>query len=110
MAYRDGITYEYVRAGTCNLFVAVEPKGGRRTVVVTDHRAVGPFRLASARIKLGHRGFIGMQHTPFAQPHRQAIGQRLQGGADFPHPFGQGGTGQNDPLHFFVLGADPKQL
>jgi hypothetical protein len=30
---------EYVRAGTCNLFVAVEPKGGRRTVLVTDHRA-----------------------------------------------------------------------
>ena len=30
--------YEYVRAGTCNLFVAVEPKGGRRTVLVTDHR------------------------------------------------------------------------
>ena len=22
--------YEYVRAGTCNVFVAVEPKGGRR--------------------------------------------------------------------------------
>ena len=31
--------YEYVRSGTCNLFVAVEPKGGRRTVTVTDHRA-----------------------------------------------------------------------
>ena len=31
--------YEYVRAGTCNLFVAVEPKGGRRTVLVIDHRA-----------------------------------------------------------------------
>ena len=31
--------YEYIRAGTCNLFVAVEPKGGRRTVAVTDHRA-----------------------------------------------------------------------
>jgi len=31
--------YEYARAGTCNLFVAVEPKGGRRTVMVTDHRA-----------------------------------------------------------------------
>ena len=29
---------EYVRSGTCNLFVAVEPKGGRRTVLVTDHR------------------------------------------------------------------------
>ena len=31
--------YEYARAGTCNLFVAVEPKGGWRTVEVTDHRA-----------------------------------------------------------------------
>ncbi len=31
--------YEYVRAGACNLFVAVEPKGGRRTVVVTARRA-----------------------------------------------------------------------
>ncbi len=31
--------YEYVRTGTCNLFVAVEPKGGRRTVLVTDRRA-----------------------------------------------------------------------
>jgi hypothetical protein len=35
--------YEYVRAGTCNLFVAVEPKGGRRTVRVTDHRAKTDF-------------------------------------------------------------------
>ena len=35
--------YEYVRTGTCNLFVAVEPKGGRRTVVVTDHRAKTDF-------------------------------------------------------------------
>lgn len=31
--------YEYARAGTCNLFVAVEPKSGRRTVEVTDRRA-----------------------------------------------------------------------
>jgi len=31
--------YEYARAGTCNVFVAVEPKGGRRTVEVTEHRA-----------------------------------------------------------------------
>ena len=31
--------YEYVRSGTCNLFVAVEPKGARRTVLVTDRRA-----------------------------------------------------------------------
>mgnify|MGYP001591525718 CR=1 FL=1 len=35
--------YEYVRAGTCNLFVAVEPKGGRRTVVITDHRTKTDF-------------------------------------------------------------------
>ena len=30
--------YEYVRRGTCNLFVAVAPKAGRRTVRVTEHR------------------------------------------------------------------------
>jgi len=30
--------YEYVRHGTRNLFVAVEPKAGRRTVSVTAHR------------------------------------------------------------------------
>jgi hypothetical protein len=35
--------YEYERAGTCNLFVAVEPKGGRRTIVVTDPRAKTDF-------------------------------------------------------------------
>jgi transposase len=35
--------YEYERVGTCNLFVAVEPKGGRRTVVITDHRAKTDF-------------------------------------------------------------------
>lgn len=31
--------YEYIRTGTCNLFVAVEPKGGHRIVTVTDRRA-----------------------------------------------------------------------
>ena len=35
--------YEYGRAGTCNLFVAVEPKGKRRLVEVTDHRAKPDF-------------------------------------------------------------------
>jgi len=33
------LDYEYARAGTCNVFVAVEPKGGRRTVAVTERRA-----------------------------------------------------------------------
>ena len=30
--------YEYVRSGTCNVFVAVEPLGGRRVTQVTQHR------------------------------------------------------------------------
>ena len=37
------LDYEYVRAGTCNLFVAVEPRGGRRTVTITDRRAKTDF-------------------------------------------------------------------
>jgi hypothetical protein len=35
--------YEYVRNGTTNLFVAVEPKGGRRVVSVTAHRGKTDF-------------------------------------------------------------------
>lgn len=35
--------YEYVRAGTCNVFVAVEPKGGRRVLEVTAHRTMPEF-------------------------------------------------------------------
>lgn len=31
------LDYEYVRKGTTNLFVAVEPKAGQRVVSVTDH-------------------------------------------------------------------------
>ena len=37
------LDYEYVRSGTCNLFVAVEPQGGRRTVQITGHRAKTDF-------------------------------------------------------------------
>jgi hypothetical protein len=32
------LDYEYVRAGTCNVFVAVEPKAGRRVLRVTERR------------------------------------------------------------------------
>ena len=32
------LDYEYVRNGTTNLFVAVEPKAGKRIVSVTEHR------------------------------------------------------------------------
>jgi len=35
--------FEYVRAGTCNVFVAVEPKGGRRVVRVTERRTKADF-------------------------------------------------------------------
>ena len=35
--------YEYVRAGTCNVFVAVEPKGGRRVTKVTERRTKPEF-------------------------------------------------------------------
>lgn len=45
--------YEYVRAGTCNLFVAVEPKGARRTVVVTNRRTKTDF-VAFVRHLLEH--------------------------------------------------------
>lgn len=35
--------YEYVRAGTCNVFVAVEPRGGRRVAEVTERRTKPEF-------------------------------------------------------------------
>ncbi len=37
------IDYEYVRTGTCNIFVAVEPRGGRRIAQVTEHRGKADF-------------------------------------------------------------------
>jgi hypothetical protein len=35
----EKIDYEYKRKGTCNIFIAVEPKAGKRVVKVTDKRA-----------------------------------------------------------------------
>lgn len=37
------IDYEYVRAGTANLFVVVDPHAGRRHVTVTDRRTKADF-------------------------------------------------------------------
>ena len=34
---------EYIREGTCNIFVAVEPRGGRRVVQVTKRRTKSDF-------------------------------------------------------------------
>ena len=37
------IDYEYIRAGTANLFVIVDPTGGRRHVTVTERRTKADF-------------------------------------------------------------------
>ncbi|MGH9650718.1 MAG: IS630 family transposase [Terriglobales bacterium] len=37
------LDYEYVRSGTCNIFVAVEPRAGRRIAQVTAHRGKADF-------------------------------------------------------------------
>jgi DDE superfamily endonuclease len=37
--------YEYKRKGTCNIFVAVEPKGGNRVIKVTDTRTKKDFAI-----------------------------------------------------------------
>ncbi|SCC93352.1 transposase [Thiomonas sp. X19] len=39
----EKVDYEYVRHGTTNLFVAVEPKAGKRTVSVTERRGKADF-------------------------------------------------------------------
>lgn len=39
----EKIDYEYKRKGTCNIFMAVEPKGGKRVVKVTDTRTKQEF-------------------------------------------------------------------
>jgi hypothetical protein len=48
----------YVRKGTTNLFVAVEPKAGQRTVSVTDHR--------------GKTGFVAFVQTLLADTYATA--------------------------------------
>jgi hypothetical protein len=42
--------YEYVRGGTKNLFVTVEPKAGYREITVTDHRTKADFAREIRRI------------------------------------------------------------
>jgi len=37
------LDYEYIREGTCNVFVAVEPRGGRRVAKVTERRTKPEF-------------------------------------------------------------------
>jgi DDE superfamily endonuclease len=42
--------HEYVRRGTCNVFVAVEPLGGRRIAQVTEHRGKTDFVRFAQRV------------------------------------------------------------
>jgi len=42
--------YEYVRKGTRNIFVAVEPKGGKRVTEVTGRRTKGDYALFVERV------------------------------------------------------------
>jgi len=54
--------YEYKRRGTRNLFVAVEPRVGRRTVTVTARRTKNDFvafiRHLLEKVYPTHAGFI----------------------------------------------------
>jgi hypothetical protein len=50
--------YEYVRRGTINLFVAVEPKAGRRNVAITERRCKSDF-VAFVRNLLSHYLQVG---------------------------------------------------
>lgn len=58
--------YEYVRRGTSNLFVAIEPKGGHREVSVTEHRckAACPIGVACSSKSTSGNALA----TPLAEP------------------------------------------
>lgn len=46
--------YEYKRKGTCNIFVAVEPKGGKRVIKVTDTRTKKDFAIFVEDLVMRH--------------------------------------------------------
>ena len=58
---------------------------------------VGAPGLSTARIELGHRGFVGMQHRAGQQLAAQRVDQRLQGHPDGADPLGQGRAAQCHP-------------
>lgn len=51
--------YEYERAGTCNIFVAVEPRGKRRHTELTERRTKTDFVAFICRML--HRGYSGVR-------------------------------------------------
>ncbi|MDB6112816.1 MAG: hypothetical protein JWR69_4566 [Pedosphaera sp.] len=54
--------YEYERRGTCNIFVAVEPKGGRREVAVTQRRTKAEFVHFICRLLATVYATVGLLH------------------------------------------------
>jgi hypothetical protein len=73
--------YEYERRGTCNLFVAVEPKGKHREVAVTAQRTKVDFvcfichllRTVYATVKVLHLVLDNL-NTHFASAFREVLG------------------------------------
>jgi hypothetical protein len=75
--------YEYVRRGTCNLFVAVEPRAGKRNVVVTDRRGKSDFvafvqRLLETTYKTARRLHLVLDNlnTHFEKSFVDVLGSR----------------------------------
>ena len=75
--------YEYVRRGTTNLFVAVEPKAGRRQVVITTRRGKADFvafvqKLLSTTYKSVRRLHLVVDNlnTHFAKRFVDVLGKR----------------------------------
>ena len=75
--------YEYVRRGTTNLFVAVEPKAGRRQVVITTRRGKADFvafvqKLLSTTYKSVRRLHLVVDNlnTHFAKSFVDILGRR----------------------------------
>ena len=77
------IDYEYVRRGTTNLFVAVEPKAGTRTVTVTEHRGKTDFvafieELLTQTYAKAHRVHLVLDNlnTHFRKSFEDVLGKR----------------------------------
>ena len=75
--------YEYLRRGTCNLFVAVEPQAGRRTVQVTARCAKPDFvrfahHLIEVVYRFAHRVHLVMDNlnTHFRSCFEEVLGVR----------------------------------
>lgn len=74
--------YEYARAGTCNVFVAIEPKGKRRVIQVTPRRTKPQFvafvrRLLERRYAAARKVHLVLDNlnTHFRSSFEQVLGR-----------------------------------